>query len=53
MPIFSTIVQKGGDCKRKNLAPKVLEIGGQNSRGTNMVFEYKQIIRFVKNEVWV
>ena len=40
-------------CKSKNLAPKVLQIGRQNSRGTNMVFEYKQIIRFLENEVWV
>ena len=48
MPVLSTIVQKGGDCKSKVLPLSVLDIVGQNSRGTNNVFQYKQLIRFLK-----
>ena len=51
MPVLSTIVQKGGDCKSKVLPPCVLDIVGQNSRGTNNVFEYKQLLRFLKNKM--
>ena len=49
MPVLSTIVQKGGDCKSKVLPPCVLDIVGQDSRGTNYVFECKQMIRFLEN----
>ena len=51
MPVLSTIVQKGGDCKSKVLPPCVLDIVGQNSRGTNNVFEYKQLLRFLENKM--
>ena len=50
MHVLSTIVQKGGDCKSKILPLSVLDIVGQNSRGTNIVCEYKQMIRFLKNK---
>ena len=50
MPVLSTIVQKGGDCKSKVLPLSVLDIVGQNSRGTNIVFEYKQMVRFLENK---
>src|SRR4051812_17571553 len=51
MPILSTIVQKGGDCKRKFLPQRFWILLRKNSRGTNMCFEYIQIIRFLKNGV--
>src|SRR3954469_10696567 len=51
MSIFSTIVQKGGDCKSKVFPPCVLDIVGQDSRGTNNVFECKQLIRFLKDKL--
>ena len=51
MHVLSTIVQKGGDCKSKVLPPCVLEIVGQNSRGTNNVFECKQLLRFLENKM--
>ena len=50
MPVLSTIVQKGGDCKSKILPPSVLDIVGQNSRETNIVCEYKQMLRFLENK---
>ena len=50
MPVLSTIVQKGGDCKSKVLPPCVFNIVGQNSRGTNNVFEYKQLLGFLKDK---
>ena len=50
MPVLSTIVQKGGDCKSTVLPLSVLDIVGQNSRGTNIVFEYKQMVRFLENK---
>ena len=50
MPVLSTIVQKGGDCKSKVLPLCVLDIVGQNSRGTNNVFEYKHLLRFLKDK---
>jgi len=50
MPVLSTIVQKGGDCKSKVLPPCVLDIVGQDSRRTNYVFECKQLIRFLENK---
>ena len=50
MPVLSTIVQKGGDCKSKVLPPCVLDIVGQNSRGTNNVFECKQLLGFLENK---
>ena len=48
MLVFSTIVKKGGDCKSKVLPPWVLDIVGQNSRGTNMFASMKQMVRFLK-----
>src|SRR3954464_12471795 len=53
MPIFSTIVQKGGDCKSKFLPRRFWRLLSKNSRGTNMCFEYTQIIRFLKNGVCI
>src|SRR4051812_15033054 len=50
MPVLSTIVQKGGDCNSKVLPPCVLDIVGQDSRGTNNVFKCKQLIRFLKDK---
>ena len=50
MAVLSTIVQKGGDCKSKVLPLSVLDIVGQNSRGTNNVCEYKQLLRFLENK---
>ena len=50
MPVLLTIVQKGRDCKSKVLPLSVLDIVGQNSRGTNIVFEYKQMLRFLENK---
>src|SRR4051812_44712752 len=51
MPVLSTIVQKGGDCKSKVLPRRFWRLLSKNSRGTNMRFEYKQVIRFLKNGV--
>src|ERR1041385_3353054 len=51
MHVLSTIVQKGGDCKSKFCPPKVLEIVRKSRSGTNMIFEYNQILRFQKNGV--
>src|SRR3954471_7678998 len=51
MPVLSTIVQKGGDCKSKFLPRRFWRFLSKNSRGTNMRFEYKQIITFLKNGV--
>src|ERR1043165_4209363 len=53
MPFLSTIVQKGGDCKSKFLPRRFWRLLSKNSRGTNMRFEYKQIIRFLKDGVCV
>ena len=53
MPVLSTIVQKGGDCKRKVLPPCVLDIVEQNSGGTNNVFEYKELLRFLRTRSMV
>ena len=53
MPVLSTIVQKGGDCKSKFLPRRFWRLLSKNSRGTNMHFEYKQIIRFLKDGVCV
>src|ERR1041385_4597104 len=42
---------KRGRLQEQVLPPKVLDIVGQSSSGTNIVFEYKQILRFRKNGV--
>ena len=34
----------------QSFAPMVLKIVGQNSRGTNNVYEYKQMVRFLELE---
>src|SRR4051812_18416480 len=41
----------GGFCKSKFLPRRFWRLLRKNSRGTNMRFEYKQIIRFLKNGV--
>src|ERR1044072_3180349 len=51
MPILSTIVQKGGDCKSTFLPRRFWRVMSKNRRGTNMCFEYKQIVRFLKDGV--
>src|SRR3954465_11375585 len=51
MHVLSTIVQKGGDCKSKVFPPCVLDIVGQDNRGTKNVFECKQLIRFLKDKL--
>src|SRR3954462_4152288 len=51
MSILSTIVQKGADCKSKVLPPCVLDIIGQNSRGTNKFSSVKHLVRFLKLKV--
>src|SRR4051812_22068522 len=38
-------------CKRKVLPPCVLDIVGQDSRGTNNVFNSKQLLRFLENKM--
>ena len=37
-------------CKSKVLPPCVLDIVGQDSRGTNNVFECKLLLRFLENK---
>ena len=37
--------------QEQSLAPMCLDIVGQDSRGTNNVFECKQLIRFLNNKL--
>src|SRR4051812_36656074 len=49
--LFCQQSSKKGEIVRASFAPKVLEIVGQSRSGTNIVFEYKHILRFRKNGV--